>query len=153
MLRPASMRPLKSRFLTRSFSTSLKPNLERKASSSRLKAPRSLAEESASHILFSRLPRRERRRSKMEVSAICFRRSRLGFAALDPVRHGGAPTLAVGVHLARGLGVGNRADDGADLHLHMRLDGGLLRAAAFLAPDEGHFGAGLGVLGVEHGDG
>ena len=41
-----------------------------KASSSRLKASRSAGEQSAVHIRFSRLPRRDRRRSKIVVSGI-----------------------------------------------------------------------------------
>src|SRR5690606_35146111 len=53
------------------------------------------------------------------------------------------------VLLAYHFGVGHGADDGTDLHLRVRLDGGLLGAAVFLTPDEGHFGAGLGILLVE----
>src|SRR6266850_7411694 len=50
-----------------------------------------------------------------------------------------APALVVGG--LRLLGVGRRADDSADLRLPVPLDRGLLRAAAFLAPEELELGA------------
>src|SRR5687767_8138444 len=145
MFMPASIRPLKSRLRIRFFSASVRSKRAMNASSSRLNASRSAGEHSALHILFSRRPRRDRRRSKMLVS---------GISCIAP--SGGrlrAPALAVGVDLARGLGVGHRADDGADLHLLVALDGWLAGPAVLLAPDQGDFAARLRELGLEHGDG
>ena len=53
------------------------------------------------------------------------------------------------IRLPHRLDVGHRADDSADLRLHVRLDGRLRGAAVLLAPDERHLGAGLGVLRVD----
>src|SRR5688500_17916908 len=57
--------------------------------------------------------------------------------------HFGAPALGVGG--ARLLGVGRRDDAGADLDLLVAFHRGLLRAAAFLAPQQLHFVAELDV--------
>src|SRR5262245_25423988 len=72
MFMPASIRPLKSRARISCFSVSFKENLSMNASGSRLNASRSAGEHSAVHILFSRKPRRDRRRSKIEVSGMGF---------------------------------------------------------------------------------
>src|SRR5215207_8789580 len=56
------------------------------------------------------------------------------------LRGGGAAPAGV-VGLPRHLGVGNRADGGADLELLVRLDGGLLAAAVGLAPHHPDLGA------------
>src|SRR5687767_8282786 len=71
MFMPASISPSKSRRRIKSFSVSVSENLAIKASSSRLNASRSAGEQSAVHIRFRRRPRRESRRSKIEVSGIC----------------------------------------------------------------------------------
>src|SRR3954464_1608099 len=70
MLVPASISPWKSRLRIRSFSASVRPKRDMNASSSRLNASRSTGRQSAAQSLFSRCPRRDRRRSKMLVSGM-----------------------------------------------------------------------------------
>src|SRR3984957_2611181 len=54
------------------------------------------------------------------------------------------------VSLAHHFDIRRRADNGAHLSLRVPLDRWFGRTAVLLAPDENHFGAGFGVLGIEH---
>src|SRR5215469_14747926 len=98
----------------------------------------------------SRLKTGHRAREWAHVDDGAARRRRASNARLAAITPAGrclllaAPALVVG--FADGLGIRHRADHGADFDLLVALNRGLLRAAAFLAPEQRDLRADLHIV-------